>query len=109
MPPSSLLPRPWIEIMAPDGRPYYHNTETGETTWDRPDKKPKKWTEHKTPEGQVYYYNAQNGESVWEKPEDIDAEEEEEQPKEVIYPSASFVSCVFCVVERNECIYTYYM
>jgi hypothetical protein len=35
-PPPSLLPEKWAEYMSPEGRPYWHNMETDETTWDRP-------------------------------------------------------------------------
>ena len=26
----------WVEIMTEDGRQYYHNTATDETSWERP-------------------------------------------------------------------------
>ncbi|KAF0694656.1 Aste57867_14495 [Aphanomyces stellatus] len=29
-------PIPWTEHTAPDGRKYYYNSQTGESTWDRP-------------------------------------------------------------------------
>jgi pre-mRNA-processing factor 40 len=75
----------WQELRAPDGRPYYFNPETNETTWERPGQgsgaagKPGKWVEYKSPDGQPYYYNTETGESVWEKPDTL-AEDDDEAP-----------------------------
>ncbi len=33
---SSALPEGWVELQAPDGRPYFAHTTTRETTWTRP-------------------------------------------------------------------------
>ena len=30
------LPAPWEELYTDEGQPYYHNTETGTTSWERP-------------------------------------------------------------------------
>jgi hypothetical protein len=33
---AAALPPNWVEYSAPDGRKYYHNTVTSETTWEKP-------------------------------------------------------------------------
>lgn len=35
-PSSSELPPEWREVFTPDGKPYYHNVKTNETSWERP-------------------------------------------------------------------------
>uniref|UniRef100_A0A915KH10 Transcription elongation regulator 1 n=1 Tax=Romanomermis culicivorax TaxID=13658 RepID=A0A915KH10_ROMCU len=35
-PPDAGAASPWQEYRAPDGRPYYHNMATNETTWEKP-------------------------------------------------------------------------
>ncbi len=34
------LPPGWVEYKAPDGKPYFYNTNTKETTWDPPKEGP---------------------------------------------------------------------
>eukprot|EP01062_Namystynia_karyoxenos_P073498 TRINITY_DN70295_c0_g1_i1.p1 TRINITY_DN70295_c0_g1~~TRINITY_DN70295_c0_g1_i1.p1 ORF type:complete len:279 (+),score=54.27 TRINITY_DN70295_c0_g1_i1:135-971(+) len=70
------------------GRPYWHNNQTGETTWTEPvrpkpppppsDPPPSKrarqavqWEEHHdTTYNRSYWYNPATGETVWERPPD---------------------------------------
>lgn len=70
-------PVTWQEAKAPDGRTYFYNTVTRETSWTKPDammtpieralsKQP--WKEYATPEGRKYYSNSQTKETVWDMP-----------------------------------------
>ena len=57
-PPMMMAPMdPWREATAPDGKVYYYNVFTRETTWTRPPGMPAPlapgWTEARTPEGTV--------------------------------------------------------
>ena len=53
----------WTRYFSQDNKPYYHNSATGETTWDTPD--PFKdasasiaeWVEYVAEDGTKYYYN----------------------------------------------------
>ncbi|CAG8646889.1 8079_t:CDS:10, partial [Racocetra fulgida] len=64
--------RVWTEHTAPDGRTYYYNTVTKQSSWDKPE-------ELKTPEeftadgGRKYFYNSITKESKWEMPAEYKA------------------------------------
>ncbi|KAM4046541.1 pre-mRNA-processing factor 40 homolog B isoform 1-T1 [Anomaloglossus baeobatrachus] len=71
----------WTEHKAPDGRTYYYNTETKQSTWEKPDELKSKpelllskccWKEYKSDTGKPYFYNSQTKESRWTKPKDLD-------------------------------------
>ncbi|XP_069826234.1 pre-mRNA-processing factor 40 homolog B isoform X2 [Dendropsophus ebraccatus] len=71
----------WTEHKAPDGRTYYYNTETKQSTWEKPDELKSKtelllsqccWKEYKSDTGKPYYYNSQTKESRWTKPKDLE-------------------------------------
>uniref|UniRef100_A0A8C7XYY5 Pre-mRNA-processing factor 40 homolog A n=1 Tax=Oryzias sinensis TaxID=183150 RepID=A0A8C7XYY5_9TELE len=76
----------WTEHKSLDGKTYYYNTETKQSTWEKPDdlKSPAEqllskchWKEYKSDTGKPYYYNSQTKESRWTKPkelEDLEAE-----------------------------------
>ena len=67
----------WQEARAPDGRAYFYNTQTKETSWQKPAelmtpieralaKQP--WREHTAPDGRKYYAHAETKQTVWEMP-----------------------------------------
>ncbi|XP_072265713.1 pre-mRNA-processing factor 40 homolog B isoform X3 [Pyxicephalus adspersus] len=82
--PSQDIPKKkslWTEHKAPDGRTYYYNTETKQSTWEKPDELKSKtellfsqcnWKEYKSDTGKSYYYNSQTKESRWTKPKDLE-------------------------------------
>uniref|UniRef100_A0A8D3D3V2 Pre-mRNA-processing factor 40 homolog A n=1 Tax=Scophthalmus maximus TaxID=52904 RepID=A0A8D3D3V2_SCOMX len=60
---------------------YYYNTETKQSTWEKPDdlKSPAEqmlskcpWKEYKSDTGKPYYYNSQTKESRWTKPKELE-------------------------------------
>uniref|UniRef100_A0A8C3PAD4 Pre-mRNA-processing factor 40 homolog A n=1 Tax=Chrysemys picta bellii TaxID=8478 RepID=A0A8C3PAD4_CHRPI len=72
---------PWSEHRAPDGRIYYYNCNSKQSTWEKPDELKSKaelllsqcpWREYKSDTGKSYYYNSQSKESRWTKPRDLD-------------------------------------
>ncbi|KAK7207542.1 hypothetical protein BZA70DRAFT_271590 [Myxozyma melibiosi] len=86
----------WKEHKTSDGRKYYYNTQTKETSWAKPDEllSPREralaktdWKEYETPDGRKYWHNKQTNESVWKIPEAYrlaleEAEEAEEEAAE---------------------------
>ncbi|KAM3917565.1 pre-mRNA-processing factor 40 homolog A [Leptodactylus fuscus] len=91
----------WTEHKSPDGRTYYYNIETKQSTWEKPDdmKTPAEqmlskcpWKEFKSDSGKPYYYNSQTKESRWAKPkelEDLEAMIKAEESGSVQDPSVS--------------------
>ncbi|XP_060108588.1 pre-mRNA-processing factor 40 homolog B [Heteronotia binoei] len=90
----------WSEHRAPDGRIYYYNSETKQSSWEKPDELKSKaelllsrcpWREYRSETGKPYYYNSQSKESRWTRPrelDDIDAlikEEEEELERQQLH------------------------
>ncbi|CAH8853167.1 unnamed protein product [Trichobilharzia szidati] len=74
----------WVEHHSHDGRKYYFNTYTHQTTWEKPQELKTQrekilfnspWKEFKSENGKPYYYNEITKQSVWVKPQElIDAE-----------------------------------
>ncbi|XP_077303796.1 pre-mRNA-processing factor 40 homolog A isoform X1 [Lithobates pipiens] len=71
----------WTEHKSPDGRTYYYNIETKQSTWEKPDemKTPAEqllskcpWKEFKSDSGKPYFYNSQTKESRWAKPKELE-------------------------------------
>ncbi|NXF06226.1 PR40A factor, partial [Smithornis capensis] len=93
----------WTEHKSPDGRTYYYNTETKQSTWEKPDdlKTPAEqllskcpWKEYKSDSGKPYYYNSQTKESRWAKPkelEDLEGKVNQKVPKH----SSQWLNLVF--------------
>ncbi|KAM3846700.1 pre-mRNA-processing factor 40 homolog B isoform 3-T3 [Vipera latastei] len=87
----------WSEHKAPDGRIYYYNAETKQSSWEKPDELKSKaelllsrcpWREYHSETGKSYYYNTQSKESRWTRPRELDdiealiKEEEEEAERQ---------------------------
>ncbi|ESO98511.1 hypothetical protein LOTGIDRAFT_174239 [Lottia gigantea] len=71
----------WSEHKAPDGRTYYYNNMTKQSSWEKPlelksdaEKMLSQcpWKEYKSDSGKVYYHNAQTKESKWTKPKELE-------------------------------------
>ncbi|CAL8267733.1 unnamed protein product [Lota lota] len=71
----------WTEHKSLDAKTYYYNTETKQSTWEKPDdlKSPAEqmlskcpWKEYKSDTGKPYYYNSQTKESRWTKPKELE-------------------------------------
>lgn len=71
----------WGEHKAPDGRTYYYNIVTKESSWEKPEelKTPQEkllsqcpWKEYKSDAGKIYYHNAVTKESRWTKPKELE-------------------------------------
>ncbi|CAG5124750.1 unnamed protein product, partial [Candidula unifasciata] len=71
----------WGEHKAPDGRTYYYNSITKESSWEKPEelKTPQEkllsqcpWKEYKSDAGKIYYHNAVTKESRWTKPKELE-------------------------------------
>eukprot|EP00198_Chlamydomonas_reinhardtii_P003267 XP_001692603.1 WW domain protein [Chlamydomonas reinhardtii] len=61
----------WTEHTAPDGRKYYYNAKTKQSSWEKPDEllsgaektDAPAWKEYTAPDGRKYYYNKATKES----------------------------------------------
>lgn len=73
----------WQEVQDDQGRVYYYNPETQETSWDNPEAPSSLWKVYTTEEGKEYYYNESTGETTWDKPKELDQEEEVKETEEI--------------------------
>lgn len=82
----------WTEHTAPDGRTYFYNTATKQSSWEKPDSLKTEaekllascpWKEF-TDNGKSYYHNTVTKESVWTIPKVLD-----------FFRAAFFVSWIF--------------
>jgi len=74
------LPGGWVRYEPPDGRPYYHNAETGATQWDAPTEVDlSRWQKTFDEDGTPYYYDQETQETRWDPPPGWQEEEEEEE------------------------------
>lgn len=74
-------PTVWTQHKTAEGRLYYHNPMTSQTSYEKPDelKTPTErllaacpWKEYKTDDGKSYYHNATTKESVWLIPRELE-------------------------------------
>ncbi|XP_010210404.1 PREDICTED: pre-mRNA-processing factor 40 homolog A-like, partial [Tinamus guttatus] len=109
----------WTEHKSPDGRTYYYNTETKQSTWEKPDdlKTPAEqllskcpWKEYKSDSGKPYYYNSQTKESRWAKPKELEdleamikAEENSIKPEDSAPATAAYsVIFIYSAASKKE-------
>ncbi len=67
----------WTEHKTADGKRFFYNHKTKESTWEKPDtlKTAEElqcdWSEYFNKEGRAYYYNSKTKKSQWEKPKEF--------------------------------------
>ncbi|VVT49651.1 uncharacterized protein SAPINGB_P002375 [Magnusiomyces paraingens] len=70
----------WQSHTSEDGRVYYYNSETAESSWEKPDElltpleralAKSRWKEYTAEGGSKYWYHEDTQESVWEIPDEI--------------------------------------
>merc|ERR1719424_944475 len=77
--PRAIVTANWVQYADKDGRPFYHDPETGESVWELPgestkpvasadDTLPAPWLQYANEDGKLFYHNPETGESVWELP-----------------------------------------
>lgn len=81
----STLPEGWTAHQDAEGRTFYANAATGESSWEAPaatyaapaaqpppypgsDALPEGWSAHQDDQGRTFYHNAASGETSWDKP-----------------------------------------
>lgn len=71
----------WTEHKAPNGRTYYYNAETKQSSWQKPDTLKSAaemllsqcaWKEYTADNGKVYYHNVNTKESRWVIPQELE-------------------------------------
>ncbi|XP_023216919.1 pre-mRNA-processing factor 40 homolog A-like [Centruroides sculpturatus] len=88
----------WTEHKAPDGRIYYYNHATKQSSWDKPDELKTHaelllsqcpWKEYKSDTGRVYYHNIQTKESRWTIPKELEELKAKESIKSPVSSSSA--------------------
>uniref|UniRef100_A0A8C7MKH2 Pre-mRNA-processing factor 40 homolog A n=1 Tax=Oncorhynchus kisutch TaxID=8019 RepID=A0A8C7MKH2_ONCKI len=91
----------WTEHKSLDEKTYYYNTETKQSSWEKPDdlKSPAEqmlskcqWKEYKSDNGKAYYYNSHTKESRWTKPKELE-DLEGENIKTFIFSNSKAIAC----------------
>jgi len=71
----------WTEHKSPDGRTYYYNQKSKQSSWEKPDelKTPAEkllsqcpWKEYTSDTGKMYYHNVSTKESRWTVPQELE-------------------------------------
>jgi hypothetical protein len=106
---STAASHEWAEHRNAEGRAYYLNQKTGQSSWERPAASPptssvassaaptasSDWKEHRNEEGRAYYLNGNTGESSWEPPTAA-AEAPQLQPLRVLRSAAGRLRTALC-------------
>ncbi|XP_023018687.1 pre-mRNA processing factor 40 isoform X2 [Leptinotarsa decemlineata] len=87
----------WTEHKAPDGRTYYYNSVTKQSSWQKPDqlKTPAElllsqcpWKEYTSDNGKIYYHNVTTKESRWIIPPELEEIKKKIAAEELNPPTA---------------------
>lgn len=71
----------WAEYKSDDGRIYYYNSATKQSSWEKPEEMKTEtekllancpWKEYRTDDGRLYYHNVVSKESMWTVPKELD-------------------------------------
>ncbi|KAG2732558.1 hypothetical protein G9P44_004975 [Scheffersomyces stipitis] len=78
----------WEKVTDNEGRVYYYNSKTKETSWTLPQSESSvssgsKWQEYATDDGRKYYYNESTGETTWEMPQEMEKAEDKRNVDDV--------------------------
>lgn len=100
----------WTEHKAPDGRTYYYNSKSKQSSWEKPEelKTPAEkllaqcqWKEYTSDTGKPYYYNTVTQESKWTIPPELEdikkkiaAESQVKAAGAIVPPSVTAVTSV---------------
>ncbi|KAF7720876.1 hypothetical protein EC973_005885 [Apophysomyces ossiformis] len=100
----------WKEHQTAEGRKYWFNTVTRQSTWEKPKEllTPEEkalmnspWKEYTTPQGKKYYSNSQTKETVWEMPAEYkELTEKAQAAKEKAAQEASKMSAFTAGIEK---------
>lgn len=91
--PTREAPTDWIEHTSADGRRYYYNKRTRQSSWEKPLElmtpieradASTNWKEYSSPDGRKYYYNKVTKESKWSIPEDLKLAREQVDKSSVV-------------------------
>ncbi|KAM4088621.1 hypothetical protein ACJW30_07G085100 [Castanea mollissima] len=83
----------WIEHTSADGRRYYFNKRTRQSSWEKPLElmtpieradASTNWKEYTSPDGRKYYYNKVTKESKWSIPEELKLAREQVEKSSVV-------------------------
>jgi pre-mRNA-processing factor 40 len=94
----------WKEHVTPEGRKYWYNNVTRQSTWEKPDDlltpeekafKTSAWKEYTTPEGKKYYSNSQTKQTVWDMPSEIKEQIEKIRKEATQKNSTSYCASIF--------------
>jgi pre-mRNA-processing factor 40 len=81
-PPPGGPPTAWKEVKDPSGKPYYYNSVTNTTQWEKPlelmteNERALVGTPYKayeTKDGRPYWHNTTTNETTWEMPKEVTA------------------------------------
>ena len=64
--------RRWSSHTSSNGKTYFYDQQTGESSWDEPDDPSlgvDAWVEHKSSAGHTYFYNKRTQETQWDPPD----------------------------------------
>jgi pre-mRNA-processing factor 40 len=80
VPTSSTVSVTWTQHVAPDGRVYFYNEKTKESSWEKPEELKSRnerllsqcpWKEYQTDAGKTYFHNVITKESAWSIPKEL--------------------------------------